>query len=247
MSNLAQEEAAHFFRNQDQHTSHPEDLLDPDSHSISSAHSSEHNQTGTTDAHSDPGDDQDTLHTMTSLASSTVTYHLPRTHYDANTGPKGVITDAQSFNQAKKSSFRKTLSAFTNHAQLHFTPPSRGRKVSPLAPEDNSASPHPGSTELGVSDEEDFMRQWRENRLQELSNKSSAAQRRQSPSKRSWGTFDEVDATGYLDAVEKVGGEVVVVVCIYDPEVCGHALSPIEFRPPRSNPDAICSPRRASP
>jgi hypothetical protein len=37
---------------------------------------------------------------------------------------------------------------------------------------------------------------------------------------RVWGTFDDVDANGYLDAVEKVPDDAIVVVCIYDPLVC---------------------------
>ena len=44
--------------------------------------------------------------------------------------------------------------------------------------------------------------------------------RRQSPSKRRYGYVTTVDAIGYLDAVEKVAVDTIVVVCIYDEEVC---------------------------
>lgn len=69
------------------------------------------------------------------------------------------------------------------------------------------------------------MEQWRQSRLRELgAGSSQRPQRRQSPSKRKWGFFKEVDASGYLDAVEKTASDTVVVVCIYDPEVC-HGFS----------------------
>lgn len=44
--------------------------------------------------------------------------------------------------------------------------------------------------------------------------------RRVSPNKKTYGRVDVVDANGYLDAVERVTSDTVVVVCIYDPEVC---------------------------
>jgi len=37
---------------------------------------------------------------------------------------------------------------------------------------------------------------------------------------RLFGRLDTVDAMGYLDAIEKVGRETVVVVFVYDHEVC---------------------------
>lgn len=65
------------------------------------------------------------------------------------------------------------------------------------------------------------MEQWRQNRLKELSEGSAHQhKRRQSPSKRKWGFFKEVDANEYLDVVEKTASDTVVVVCIHDPEVC---------------------------
>ncbi|EGC44528.1 phosducin [Histoplasma capsulatum var. duboisii H88] len=74
----------------------------------------------------------------------------------------------------------------------------------------NEASPPPDETE-----DERFMRQWREARMLELQRKSK---RRVSPSKRRYGTVEVVNANGYLDAIEKVTPDTVVVVCIYDPE-----------------------------
>jgi hypothetical protein len=222
MSTLAQEEADRLFSHEEHYTSHPEDRLHHDGTSSHSSHS--YNQKNSDDyyvtSEKDNNDDEDTLHSMTTTTTTTTTatYRLPTTHFNANTGPKGVISDAQSFNRAKKSSFRNTLAAFTNgtHSALSYS--SRSLKASDSNKENRLADN--SDSELGASDEEDFMRQWRENRLKELTSTGSAAQRRQSPSKRVWGTFDDVDANGYLDAVEKVPGDAIVVVCIYDPLVC---------------------------
>jgi hypothetical protein len=217
MSSLAQEEADRFFSQSEHHTSHPEDRIGHDGTSLQSSGSS--NQKNPADYYvrserdNDDDDDEDTLHSMTTTTTAT-TYRVPTTHFSANTGPKGVISDAQSFSQAKKSTFRSTLTAFSNDALSSFSYGSQQRKVSDW----NKENSRGGNSDN--DDEEDFMRQWREKRLMELAASGSAAQRRQSPSKRVWGTFDDVDANGYLDAVEKVPDDAIVVVCIYDPLVC---------------------------
>ena len=64
------------------------------------------------------------------------------------------------------------------------------------------------------------MRQWRANRIDELSrNNQDVRTRRQSPSQRRYGSLVTVDPSGYLDAVEKVHAYTTVVVLIYDDEV----------------------------
>lgn len=198
MSNAAQEEADRLFGQKEYHTSHPEDRLDTDS---LSQHSSEPKE----DYRSDLDDDEDTLHHQSNKMAATANYHIPNTRFNANTGPKGVIADAQSFNRAKRSTFRKTLNSFAN--VLSSRP-----AETPVA-----ASSH-GSASEQDSDEEDFMRQWRQNRIEELTERNNASVRRRSPSQRTWGTVEDVDAIGYLDAIEKVKDDVVVVVCIYDNE-----------------------------
>ena len=214
MSNLAQEEADRFFNQQGHLASHPEDRFEDNQSSVHSLDNSDQQDATEKYPRADDGDDEDTLHNMTTTTTSTATYRLPSTLFDANTGPKGVIADAQSFNRAKKRSFRKTLASLTNNP---FSTSSRSEKP-PYLNKDNLSSDNSGS-EQGESEDEEFMRQWRENRLRELTAGAMAGQRRHSPSKRIFGSFDEVDANGYLDAVEKVGRDVVVVVCIYDPEV----------------------------
>ena len=48
---------------------------------------------------------------------------------------------------------------------------------------------------------------------------AAATTRRQSPSKRSYGRVEPVDANGYLDAIEKVSKDTVVVVVVYSDRV----------------------------
>lgn len=198
MSNSAQEEADRLLGHKEHHSSHPEDRLDPDSLSQHSSEPAEDNR-------SDKYDDEDTLHQQSNRMTTTANYHIPNTRFDANTGPKGVIADAQSFNRAKRSTFRKTLNSFAN-------------ALSPKPAGAPGVASSYGSGSEQDSDEEEFMRQWRQNRLQELAEQKNAGVRRKSPSQRTWGTLEDVDATGYLDAIEKVKDDVIVVVCIYDPD-----------------------------
>src|SRR5690606_28633968 len=58
----------------------------------------------------------------------------------------------------------------------------------------------------------------RKARLAELKSASTKT-RRQSPSKRNYGRVEPVDAVGYLDAIEKVSKDTVVVVVVYQDQV----------------------------
>ena len=155
-------------------------------------------------------DDEQTLASNTSTEMPVATTYLPTTtQFDANTGPKGVIADARSFETAKKRSFRQTIYAFSSDIV--------NNKKSNFAQE-KSKSPSP---EVSENDEEDdFMRRWREKRLGELASASREIRtRRQSPSQRRYGSMVTVDPIGYLDAIEKVAIYTTVVVFIYDDEV----------------------------
>lgn len=219
MADLAREEADRYFSHRESHTAHPEDRDD------SSAHSSEGQPESSVDAyHSDPGTDDDTADKMATLTTTKTAYHLPtQTHY-ANTGPKGVIADAQSFARAKNSTFRQRMASFASNLASNKPAPTKTEKADRRkslfgSPKSTSSD----SEHLSLSDDEadsDFMQTWRANRLQELSSQSQsthAAQRRQVPSQRTWGVFLEVDANGYLDAIEKAPEDTVVVVMIHDP------------------------------
>ncbi|EXJ94205.1 hypothetical protein A1O1_02598 [Capronia coronata CBS 617.96] len=221
MADLAREEADRYFSSRDRTTSHPEDQNDR------SSDSSEHEPKAAFDEyHSDPGtdDDEDSRDNMATMTTTRSTYHIPtQTHY-ANTGPKGVIADAQSFARAKQTTFRQRLVSFAGNLTSSKSVPTltekaEKRKTISGSPKSTSSD----SDHLHLSDDEadsDFMQTWRASRLQELASQSHTGmppQRRQSPSRRTWGTFAQVDANGYLDAVEKVPDDTVVVVMIYDP------------------------------
>ena len=209
MSASAQDEfnAFHNSNQSDRLKSHPEDRSDSSS---TSGHDS-------STLHSDRPDTGD--ETLASNASNTMpmatTYIPTSTQFDANTGPKGVIADARSFETARKRSFRRTLYAFSN------TITGGGLDKEKKVMREKSKSPSP---DLSADDEEDdFMRTWRANRLEQLATqKQEIRTRRQSPSQRRYGSLVTVDPIGYLDAVEKVPSYTTVVVLIYDDQVCSH-------------------------
>ena len=64
--------------------------------------------------------------------------------------------------------------------------------------------------------------------------KSEVTTKRRSPSKRKYGGLTAVDAVGYLDAIEKVHADTIVVVLIYDDQVgtpCPFTFYPISSLP----------------
>jgi hypothetical protein len=134
-------------------------------------------------------------------------YYIPKLRSEANTGPKGVIADAQAFEQAKK--------------QHRFSFARKGRKSpSPPAVVPRAYKNEDYEKSSEEDDDDGFMARWRQRRLQELTNKRFA--RGPSPnsgSKRVWGSLVRVDAEGYLDAIEKASPSTVVVVLISDSQV----------------------------
>lgn len=134
-------------------------------------------------------------------------YYIPKLRSEANTGPKGVIADAQAFEQAKK--------------QARFSFARKGRKShSPPAAVPRAYRTEDYEKSSEEDDDDGFMARWRQRRLQELTNKRFA--RGPSPNngnKRVWGSLVKVDAEGYLDAIEKAPAHTVVIVLIYDPQV----------------------------
>ena len=211
MADLAHEEADRYFSSKDtQPTSHPEDRNN------ASDRDSDSDEKDADGHHSDPGTDDDDLDTSSKMATMTQTktaYHIPTTTQYANTGPKGVIADAQNFARAKQTSFRTRLSNFASTITFNKQEPNVSEKT-------KKAESNSDGSDLALSEDDsdsEFMNTWRQNRIQELSSMKSHNTRRVSPSRRIWGTLQDVDATGYLDAIEKVSPDDVVVVMIYDP------------------------------
>jgi hypothetical protein len=137
---------------------------------------------------------------------------LPPADFDrgCSTGVKGVIADARSYEAARRSKWKDRVRAARR--SVFGVDSQRGR---------GSDQDSDGSA-LDDPDEAAFLQQWRESRRRELEQESRnpIRNRRTSPSARLFGRFDQVDALGYLDAIEKVGRETVVVVFVYDHEVC---------------------------
>ncbi|KXX75987.1 Phosducin-like protein [Madurella mycetomatis] len=147
------------------------------------------------------------MHTMDSRAE----IRLPPPSFDSgrSTGVKGVIADARSYEAARRTKWKERVRAAR-------------RSVFGLDESRQDRSSEPDSDGSGAEDpdEEAFLRRWRENRRRELEEESRkpVRNRRTSPSIRLYGRFDQVDALGYLDAIEKVGRDTVVVVFVYDHE-----------------------------
>ena len=182
--------------NREKFSAHPEDRENSDH---SSDESSDHDEPQFSDTEDHPA----AMHSR-----NTSSYRVPNTVYDANTGPKGVIADAQAFERARKSSFRRTLLGVAGLDRSHFS----SKSVTDDATLLQNSSPPDGSSD----DEERFLHQWRTSRMQEMQARSL---RKPSPRRKLYGSVEIVDAVGYLDAIEKVTSGTVVVVCVYDPEV----------------------------
>jgi hypothetical protein len=213
MSLTAQEEVDRLFNQKEKFSSHPEDREESNSSSRSDDEDDDDN-------HHHPTSDTETdfsqaNYNNSNMISKAPAYHIPTTVYDANTGPKGVIADAQAYERAKKRSFRKTLFNVTGIDSFSSKPT---EDVGAYQQKPSSRGSSAGSDD----GDEEFMAKWRQSRMQEL----SEGKRRISPNKRTYGRVDVVDANGYLDAVERVTSDTVVVVCIYDPEVCASYPSP---------------------
>ncbi|KAI0382628.1 thioredoxin-like protein [Hypomontagnella monticulosa] len=146
---------------------------------------------------------------------------LPPASFDSgrSTGVKGVIADARAYEQARQSKWRSRV---------------RAARQSVFGKSEVSRTAGSHSSESEVDEDEDtFLRQWRESRRLELERdaRNSIRNRRTSPSLRMFGRLDTVDALGYLDAIEKVGRETVVVVFVYDHECEVSGLIESAMRP----------------
>ncbi|KXL48478.1 MAG: hypothetical protein FE78DRAFT_29090 [Acidomyces sp. 'richmondensis'] len=189
-------------------TGHPADDDDDETRSFLNLSDEEDHEDVTPPAsHADP----DEALTRTSLSQARTT--IPLTRYGANTGPKGVISDAQHFRDSRRLHRISMRSTSTLASRVHNGMPVQEPQV-------------PGE-KLDESDEEDFdddldndfMKQWRSNRLRELQSGQHNGRSRhhtREPSRRMYGGLPIVDGDGYLDAVDKSPPDVVVVVYIYD-------------------------------
>lgn len=193
MTNAAQEEFDELMRDKGREERHPEDR---------------HNDSDLSEPESEGADKDryeivDTDDELELPADMRSNYYMPsHIRSEANTGPKGVIADAQAFEQAKKQARRFTWK----------------KSAAPQQQQQYNVTAYQG--EPGSSDEENdggFMKQWRESRLRELQNAGQRIRSRTtSPSRRVYGSLLAVDGEAYLDAIEKTPSDTVVVVFIYN-------------------------------
>lgn len=151
--------------------------------------------------------------------SSSGPIKLPHRDFDngRTTGVKGVIADARSYETARRNGGRKNKNTLSpSRAQEN----KRASTISFLKDDGEGSE----------SEDEEFLERWREMRKRELEREGNDIRtRRTSPSVRRYGRFDEVDALGYLDAIEKVTRETVVVVFVYDADVSSFPLSNLSY------------------
>lgn len=145
---------------------------------------------------------------------STAELKLPPAAFDSGraTGVKGVIADARNYENARKTKWSDRMR-------------SARQSVIGFASVKSSADKS-DSEQSGGEEEETFLKQWRESRRREMEaqDRSTVRNRRTSPSIRTYGRFEDVDALGYLDAIERVSRDTTVVVFVYDREVCDKSL-----------------------
>ncbi|KAK7403341.1 hypothetical protein QQX98_010900 [Neonectria punicea] len=154
-----------------------------------------------------------TLDRLTGAGASDI--NLPPASFDSGraTGVKGVIADARNYEAARKNKWRNRVrTARASIFGLDSVTQTHSKSDSETDDDSRSAASDP--------DEEAFLQEWRETRRRQLESDANRAvrNRRTSPSVRIYGRLDEVDALGYLDAIEKVGRETTVVVFVYDHE-----------------------------
>ncbi|KAK7426075.1 hypothetical protein QQZ08_007385 [Neonectria magnoliae] len=212
MSTPAQDEFnALVSKNTHRETLHPEDRDDDDFNTIpdlSEEDSFRNNQI-------DSAMRMPTLDRLAGAGAGASDINLPPASFDSGraTGVKGVIADARNYEAARKNKWRNRVrTARASIFGLDSVTQTHSKSDSETDDDSRSAASDP--------DEEAFLQEWRETRRRQLESDANRAvrNRRTSPSVRIYGRLDEVDALGYLDAIEKVGRETTVVVFVYDHE-----------------------------
>lgn len=197
MATTAQEEFDELMRDKSRTTAHPEDRNQIEDDDIEAQRSNSLAQL------TRPADPRPS---MTSNRDK-----IPQMKYGANTGPKGVISDAQLFREQRRQ--HRTATKDLSPSPQPESTPSFGQQLGMerLALQEE----HGNLDELDDDMDDEFLVRWRSQRIEELQ-----TGRRDSPSslghrKHGNGSVATVDADGFLHAVEG-SGSAVVVVYIYD-------------------------------
>jgi hypothetical protein len=227
----ASDEYNDLFRDRSRLTSHPSDEHDDNDDARSFLNLSSDGDSDHTPPASHHEDDNVPIpRASSSFARNTI----PTTRYAANTGPKGVISDAQNFRDSRRS--RRTSTQSTATLQQSYKQ-QRRRTPPTFTTSSNGPSGSAGgcSEKLAEDSDEDqladdggddeFMREWRQSRLREMQNggrirgsaRAGASEMVGLPRRTGlWGGVATVDGMGFLEAVDQSPEGTVVVVYIYD-------------------------------
>ncbi|WPH01968.1 phosducin [Acrodontium crateriforme] len=198
----AQDEFNELMRDKERITTHPEDRNSSSSHNASD--DDDDSDTHLTSAVEDPAP-----RPSMSLARATI----PRTRFGANTGPKGVISDAQNFRdqQRKHRTSIRGPNGLVSKMQVGLSMNGRGPATEKIAERDEEEADN-------EEEDDEFMQEWREKRLRQMQNgeHESRMHNRDRSVARRWGSLTAVDGEGFLDAVDKSPADTIVLVYIYD-------------------------------
>jgi hypothetical protein len=215
MATAAQDEFNELMRNKERRTAHPEDA-DSDARSFLNLSDDDNDRTP-------PASNYDPDENLPRSSTSTARNIIPRTRYGANTGPKGVISDAQHFRDSQRNHRTSLRSLIGAQPPVVEEPPQRHWTQEPTSLEKLEEG------DDGLDDDEadeGFISKWRQGRLRELQNGDyESGINKSGKNRRSYGGLTTVDGEGYLDAVEKSGPQTVVIVYIYDDMVSSGSVS----------------------
>lgn len=217
MATAAQDEFNELMRDKERRTTHPEDANDnSDARSFLNL-SDDEDEPNTPTANNYELDE-----TLPRSSTSSARNIIPRTRYGANTGPKGVISDAQHFRDSQRN-HRTSLRSLTGAAP-RFSEEQQQQEPQRHWTQEPSSLEKLEEGDDGLEDEEadeGFMSKWRQGRLKELQNGGyESGMHSSGRNRRSYGGLTTVDGEGYLDAVERSPPQTVVAVYIYDDMVC---------------------------
>ena len=226
----AQDEYNELFRDKARISSHPEDTNNDDAASFLDDASDEPS-TPTAPAHPPVNNNNN---------NSRARYLVPSERQYSNTGPKGVIADAQNYRDAQRirrtskdtgrPSFATQRSS-SHHQQQQTQPffqpvPSRLAGKGTVDSDDEGGDDEENRFDENEELDDEFLDSWRQNRLRELQGTEGKQAARIGSSGREreagrvrYGGLLPVDGEGYLEAVDGSGSVTVVVVFIYDDRV----------------------------
>ena len=212
----ATEEFNELMRDKARRSTHPDDDQD-DARSFLNLSDDDEDDDDTPAASHTDYDDDPLPRQSTSISRNTI----PTTRYDANTGPKGVIADAQNFRDSRRS--RRISLRSNSNLQTQLADRRASQQQQQQTYSEKIAETSDGELDEEDEEDDDFMREWRQTRLRQM--QSSGRERkghhsRGEKSRRLWGGLPTVDGSGYLDAVDRSPEDTVVVVFIYDDYVC---------------------------